>query len=153
MAKYRKNVAAIIVGNDYPKRKRVFLAERSDVAGAWQFPQGGIDKGEKVKEALFRELKEEIGTDMIKIIAKYPKWVSYDFPPKVAKRMRPYKGQKQRYFLVKLKKGAKIDIDTKHREFSAYRFVKPKRVLQEVSSFKKPVYKKVVKYFMKKGYL
>lgn len=44
----------------------------------WQFPQGGIDKGESVKNALFRELKEEIGTDEVEIIAEYPEWLSYD---------------------------------------------------------------------------
>ena len=33
----------------------------------WQFPQGGVNDGESEEEALFRELKEEIGTADVKI--------------------------------------------------------------------------------------
>ena len=82
---YRPNVAMIIVSNNYPKKKEIFIAQRNDLSDVWQFPQGGIDEGEEVKEALFREMKEEIGTKKAKIIAEYPEWISYDFPPKIAK--------------------------------------------------------------------
>ncbi|MCK4974075.1 MAG: RNA pyrophosphohydrolase, partial [Sulfurimonas sp.] len=110
---YRPNVAMIIVSNNYPQKKEIFLAQRNDLSDVWQFPQGGIDEGEEVYEALFRELEEEIGTDKVDVIAEYPEWISYDFPPKIAKNMKPYIGQKQKYFLVKLKKSAKINIQTK----------------------------------------
>ena len=96
-----------------PEKKEIFIAQRNDLNGVWQFPQGGIDNGEEVQEALFREMEEEIGTSKAKIVAEYPEWISYDFPSKIAKKMKPYKGQTQRYFLVKLKKKAKIDIKTK----------------------------------------
>ena len=72
--RYRPNVAAVIVSAKYPFVCEVFIASRSDIADAWQFPQGGIDEGETPKEALFRELKEEIGTDDIEVIGEYPKW-------------------------------------------------------------------------------
>ena len=150
---YRPNVAMIILSSDYPKKKEIFIAQRNDLVEVWQFPQGGIDEGEEVQEALFREMKEEIGTKKAKIIAQYPEWISYDFPPKIAKKMKPYTGQKQRYFLLKLKKGAKINIDTKNPEFSDYKFVKTKEILDLSASFKKDVYKKVIKYFKKEGYL
>lgn len=150
---YRPNVAMIIVSNNYPKKKEIFIAQRNDLSDVWQFPQGGIDKGEEVLEALFREMEEEIGTSKAKIIAEYPKWLSYDFPPKIAKNMKPYKGQRQRYFLMKLKKSAKIDIETKHPEFSDFKFVKLDEVLSMSASFKKDVYKKVIKYFKKEGLL
>jgi len=150
---YRPNVAMIILSNNYPDKKEIFIAQRNDLSEVWQFPQGGIDEGEDVKEALFREMKEEIGTKKAKIIAEYPEWISYDFPPKIAKKMKPYKGQKQRYFLLKFKKGAKIDIETEHPEFSDYKFVKVKDALSLSASFKKDVYKKVIKYFKKEGYL
>ena len=150
---YRPNVAMIILSNNYPDKKEIFIAQRNDLSDVWQFPQGGIDDGEEVQEALFREMKEEIGTKKAKIIAEYPKWISYDFPPKIAKNMKPYKGQKQRYFLLKLKKKAKINLDTKHPEFSDYKFVKLDEVLSLSASFKKDVYKKVIKYFKKEGFL
>ena len=39
----------------------ILVAERSNIRGAWQFPQGGVDPGEGLEEALFREIEEEIG--------------------------------------------------------------------------------------------
>ena len=150
---YRPNVAAIVLSSSYPARCEIFIASRIDVEDAWQFPQGGIDKGESPKEALFRELKEEIGTDQVDIVAEYPKWVSYDFPPSVAKKMAPYDGQTQKYYLVKLKKGAKIDIKTKVPEFSEFKFVAPSKLNDYITFFKRTVYKKVLKYFTKEGYI
>ena len=150
---YRPNVAMVIVSNDYPKRKEIFIAHRNDLDGVWQFPQGGIDEGEEVQEALFRELEEEIGTDKAKIVGEYPEWISYDFPEKIAKKMKPYKGQTQRYFLLKLKKSAVINLDTKHPEFDKFKFVSVEDVLNHTAHFKKPVYKKVIKYFIKEGLL
>ncbi len=69
---YRPNVAAIILSAEYPSQKLFLLAKRKGVRRGWQFPQGGIDKGETPKQALFRELKEEIGTREVEIIAEYP---------------------------------------------------------------------------------
>ncbi|MBA1437919.1 MAG: RNA pyrophosphohydrolase [Epsilonproteobacteria bacterium] len=151
--RYRPNVAMIIVSHNYPEKKEIFIAQRNDIADIWQFPQGGIDEGEEVKEALFREMLEEIGTDKAEIIAEYPEWISYDFPPKIVKSMKPYKGQKQRYFLVKLHQDAKIDIDTKHPEFSDYKFVGIDELLGITAHFKKPVYESVINYFKKEGLL
>jgi putative (di)nucleoside polyphosphate hydrolase len=151
--RYRPNVAAVILSSKYPLTCEIFLGCRIDVYNAWQFPQGGIDKGESAKEALFRELKEEIGTDKIEIIAKYPSWVKYDFPEGSAKKMKPYIGQKQRYYLVRLKKKAKINIDTKHPEFKSYKFVSTDKLMKHFKHFKKPIYKQVIKYFKKEGYL
>lgn len=150
---YRPNVAAIILSSAYPETKEVFIAERSDLEGVWQFPQGGIDEGESSEEALFRELKEEIGTKKVEIVAEYPDWIAYDFPPHIAAKMAPYAGQKQRYYLVKLKKGAKIDLDTKHPEFKRYRFVPADELFEHIAHFKKPVYEQVVSHFRTKGYL
>lgn len=150
---YRPNVAMIIVSNNYPQKKEIFIAQRNDLTDVWQFPQGGIDEGEEVHEALFRELEEEIGTDAVKIVAEYPEWITYDFPPKIAVNMKPYKGQKQKYFLVKLKKSAKIDINTAHPEFSDYKFVGVDEVLDLSASFKQVVYKTVIKHFKNEGYL
>ncbi len=151
--KYRPNVAMIIVSENYPQKKEIFIAQRNDLTDIWQFPQGGIDEGEEVEDALFREMEEEIGTKAAEIVAFYPEWISYDFPPKILKKMQPYKGQIQKYYLVKLSKDAKIDIHTKHPEFSDYKFVTVDDVLNLTAYFKKPVYEKVVQYFVKEGLL
>ena len=150
---YRPNVAMVIVSNNYPNKKEIFLAQRNDLSDIWQFPQGGIDEGEEVKEALFRELEEEIGTDKVKIVAEYPEWISYDFPPKIAEKMQPWIGQKQRYFLVKLDENAQINIETEHPEFSDYKFVSVEDVLGLSASFKQEVYASVINYFKNEGFL
>lgn len=151
---YRPNVAAIVLSAKYPEKCEVFIASRTDVVNAWQFPQGGIDKGETAEEALYRELEEEIGTNNIQIIAEYPEWVSYDFPPAIAEKMKPYDGQIQKYYLVKLNSGAKIDINTHHTpEFSEYKFVPTKNIYDYITFFKRTVYKQVLKYFKNEGYI
>ena len=122
---YRPNVAMIIVSNKYPEKKEIFIAQRNDLLNIWQFPQGGIDNGEEVHEALFREMEEEIGTSKAKIVGEYPKWISYDFPEKIAKKMQPYKGQIQRYFLMKLSEDADIKLDTEHPEFMLIFYARP----------------------------
>jgi putative (di)nucleoside polyphosphate hydrolase len=150
---FRPNVAAIILSSKYPQKCEIFIASRIDISNAWQFPQGGIDDGESIKEALFRELEEEIGTRDVEIIAEYPTWVSYEFPPIIAQKMYPYDGQKQKYYLVKLKKGAKININTETPEFSEYKFVSLKEVYEHITFFKRTVYKQVLKHFKQEGYI
>ena len=147
------NVAAIILSSKYPQKCEIFIASRIDISNAWQFPQGGIDDGESIKEALFRELEEEIGTRDVEIIAEYPTWVSYEFPPIIAQKMYPYDGQKQKYYLVKLKKGAKININTETPEFSEYKFVSSKEIYEHITFFKRTVYKQVLKHFKQEGYI
>lgn len=152
--KYRPNVAAVIVSSSYPLNCNVFIGQRLDKKNSWQFPQGGIDEGESPKEALFRELKEEIGTKKIEIISEYPEWLSYDFPSQIkTEKMMKYDGQIQKYYLVKLKNSAKINLNTKHAEFDEYKFIKIEEVLDYIIYFKKPVYSKVLHYFKKEGYL
>ena len=150
---YRPNVAAIIMSSLYPFEIEFFLAKRVDMENVWQFPQGGIDKGETPKMALFRELKEEIGTDEVEIIAEYPKWLSYDFPEDVLEKMKPYSGQIQKYFLVRLKKNAKIKLKTEIPEFNDYDFVSFDEVDKNVKSFKRKSYLEVLNYFKDKGYI
>jgi len=150
---YRPNVAVIVLSPEYPNKKDIFIAERTDLTDIWQFPQGGIDEGETAEEALFRELEEEIGTNDVNIIAEYPEWISYDFPSHVARKMKPFAGQRQRYYLVKLSKDAKINIDTEHPEFSAFKFVNISELSNHTAHFKKPVYEKVINHFKEEGYL
>ena len=77
--KFRSNVTGVII---HPAENKVLmfrrLAEKDKISGFltgggqlkwnWQFPQGGVNVGESEEEALFRELKEEIGTGDVKII-------------------------------------------------------------------------------------
>ena len=55
--KYQENVAAILRN----ARGEILICERVSVKGAWQFPQGGVDEGETLEQAMVREVWEEIG--------------------------------------------------------------------------------------------
>ena len=88
--KYRPNVAAVILSSSYPFKCEILVAKRVDMDDIWQFPQGGIDEGESPKQALKRELKEEIGTDKFDFLEEYPDWLSYDFPANASKTLNQF---------------------------------------------------------------
>ena len=77
-------------------------------------PQGGIDKGEDVETACFREMKEEIGTDKASIIAIHPEWLNYDIPEILADKLwdQKYRGQTQKWVALKFT-GTDSDINIK----------------------------------------
>ena len=52
----RLGVGAIVLNN----KNRVFVGKRKDnPVNKWQMPQGGVNEGEKLIDAMKRELKEE----------------------------------------------------------------------------------------------
>ena len=59
----------------------------------------------------------------------------------------------QKYFLVRLKQDAAINLETKEPEFCDYKFVSLDEVFDFITYFKRPVYKQVLDYFKKEGYL
>ena len=151
---YRPNVSAVILSSKYPEKCEFFIAHRSDIRNAWQFPQGGIDEGETPQEALLRELLEEIGCNSVEILAEFPEWITYDFPNVVSNKMYPFKGQTQKYFLVRLKEGAKIDLFAHELpEFEEYDFVTHEELFSRVTYFKRKPYRRVIDYFMKEGFI
>jgi putative (di)nucleoside polyphosphate hydrolase len=153
--RYRPNVAAVILSSDYPQRCEFFLGKRSDIKNTWQFPQGGIDEGETPEEALLRELQEEIGCCDVDIIAEYPYWIKYDFPHGVtARKMYPFDGQTQKYFLVQLHSCAEINLDAYHEpEFEEYMYIEYKQLLKKATYFKRHVYRRVIDHFVREGYI
>ncbi|QOR61511.1 RNA pyrophosphohydrolase [Sulfurovum sp. ST-21] len=150
--RYRPNVAAVILSSKYPEKCEFFVAHRSDIKNAWQFPQGGIDEGETPREALHRELLEEIGCNDVEILGEFPEWITYDFPSVARGKCYPYDGQTQKYFLVRLKEEAKIDLQAfEIPEFEEYEFVEYEELFRKVTYFKRKVYRRVIDYFIQEG--
>ena len=73
--KISRVVAAIIIKNE-----RVFATQRGygDFKGGWEFPGGKIDAGETPEEALIREIKEELDTEVE--VIELLDTVEYDYP-------------------------------------------------------------------------
>jgi len=130
---------------------RVFAGKRVDqTLEAWQMPQGGIDKGEKPREAMMRELKEEIGTSNVEILRKHPDWLTYDLPDHllgVAWEGR-YRGQRLKWFALRyLGTDDEIDLETPHQEFSEWRWIPIGDLLPLVVPFKRDIYAQVIAAF------
>ncbi|WP_072524444.1 8-oxo-dGTP diphosphatase MutT [Clostridium sp. Marseille-P3244] len=70
-----KVVAAIIINNN-----RVFATQRGygEFKDGWEFPGGKIEPGETPQEALVREIKEELDTEIE--VKDYLETVEYDYP-------------------------------------------------------------------------
>jgi len=140
---YRRNVAVVVVD----ELGRLLACHRVDMAGVWQIPQGGIDENESDEQAMMRELKEEIGTNEVEVLGKLPNKIRYDWPEQLFSR--GYCGQEQTYFLVKLKKGAAIDLSADaHREFDKYEWVGADEFLKRLSGFKKKAYTEAIEMLL-----
>ncbi len=145
--KYRPNVAAIMMN---PSGK-ILVAERIQIPDSWQFPQGGVDKGETPREALLREVEEELGLPSSSYsILEERGGYRYQFPEGL-KRWKKYCGQEQTYFLCKFTgDDSQINIETAHPEFSAWKWIDPSDFdLGWVVDFKRDVYVQVLRDFFK----
>ena len=145
---YRPAVGIMLLN----RRGEVFVGHRIDMPTmpAWQMPQGGIDPGETPRQAAFRELEEEIGTDKAEILGKSRVWLTYDLPEELAGGIwgGRYRGQRQKWFVMRFT-GSESDIDlaTEHPEFDAWQWVAPERLPELIVPFKRQLYMDVLSEF------
>lgn len=138
---FRPNVGIILLN----QRNQVFWGKRIRTH-SWQFPQGGIDRGETPEQAMFRELHEEVGLrpNHVRVVARTRDWLRYEVPDRYIRRdaRGHYKGQKQIWFLLQLV-GHDWDLNlraTDHPEFDAWRWNDYWVPLDVVVEFKRGVY-------------
>lgn len=151
MVRYRANVAALMVN----AAGCLLICERATIPGAWQFPQGGVDSGETPEDALFREVREEVGLEPqhYEVIDRREGY-RYLYPQGArSKKLRKHgsHGQEQTYFLCYLKPDApQVDVNQKQREFRAYRWILPEEFdLDWLPEFKRDVYREVMRDFFR----
>lgn len=141
--RYRENVCAVIRRTgDTP----VLLFHRKGYPPhqGWQFPQGGIDPRKELVVELKRELREEIGTDAVRVVCISPNTYKYDFPPDVT-RFKRYRGQRQRWVLLELCVGDDaIHFEHTPAEFDSYQWCSVQQALERIVSFKKDVYRRAL---------
>ena len=142
---YRPNVGIILTN----QRHEVFWGKRIR-EHSWQFPQGGIDKGETPEEAMFRELYEEVGLlpEHVRVLGRTRDWLRYDVPKHWVRRewRGSYRGQKQIWYLLRLS-GRDCDINlraTAKPEFDAWRWSEYWVPLDAVIEFKRTVYEQAL---------
>jgi len=143
---YRAGVGIVLVNS----HGLVFSGRRRDNRDhPWQMPQGGLLDGENPRHAVFREVREELGTDAVTILEFRPDWLCYDYPaPESSRRATLYRGQRHLWYLLRFDGAdAQIDIEGAGGEFSAWRWNTPAQIIDEAVSFKQPAYRQVMRYF------
>ena len=144
---YRPNVG-IVLAND---QGQVLWARRVGGRDAWQFPQGGIRDEESPRQALFRELQEEVGLtgEQVEILGVTRGWLRYRLPARMRRYdSEPYfKGQKQKWFLLRLiEADAHVSVQSCEKpEFDAWRWVSYWYPVGKVVAFKRNVYRRALK--------
>lgn len=138
---YRANVGIILANDD----RKLLLGGRVGARG-WQFPQGGMLEGETPEEAMFRELREEVGLEPadVEVLGSTRDWLRYRLPDRYVRRgvLPLCIGQKQRWFMLRLLADeARVRFDRGDKpEFDRVRWVHYWRPVNEVIYFKRRVY-------------
>ena len=113
----------------------VWAGERIDTPGAWQMPQGGIDPGETPEAAALREL-----------LGHLPEPLAYDLPPHLVPKLWKgrFRGQAQHWyrFLYDGPDDA-VDLEVHEREFSQWRWMEARALLDAIVPFKRDLYARV----------
>ncbi len=144
---YRLNVGICLINKD----GKVFAGERFDTLGAWQMPQGGIDEGEDLEKAAFRELYEETGIKNAKIIEISTTKLSYEFPEELQEILwgARYRGQVQTWIAM-LFTGNDNEINLNAHdepEFRQWKWFEFDDLISHIVPFKRDTYKKVRELF------
>jgi putative (di)nucleoside polyphosphate hydrolase len=145
-AGYRLNVGIILVNPS----DRVFWGRRHG-HDAWQFPQGGLVEGETAVQAMYRELKEEVGLEKpdVELLGSTRRWLKYRLPKQYLRHgSEPMViGQKQKWFLLRLKTSEqKLRLDLSDSpEFDSWRWIDYKEPPDLVIYFKRQVYTQAMK--------
>ena len=130
------------------KENKVFVGKRRDnPTNKWQMPQGGVDRGENLINAMKRELKEETSIRSIEILKELEGWTEYELPDYLLGKIwrGKYRGQKQKWFIVRfLGKDEEINLKTTHPEFIEWQWLDIENLPSVIVHFKKKVYEKLL---------
>lgn len=146
--KLRPNVCMLV----YNSKGQLFLGERFNKKGHWQFPQGGIEKGKSERETVIRELREEIGVTKraigrIRKLKATHRYLWSKIPDYAVGR---WVGQAQTFWLVEfVGKDADMNLAaTKDREFRDWRWCSATAVRRLAAPERRKGYRSALSEFL-----
>ncbi len=119
---YRKGVSALIIN---PKNEFLLVNLISFEEKYFAIPGGGVEEGESLKDAVHREIKEELGIDSssLELIGVSDESLKTTFKnPKISKQGVTYIGS-ERFFFVFRFTGADDEIKLAEDEVRMYKWV------------------------------
>ncbi len=144
---HRPNVGVVLFNSE----GRVWLGKRARTPEPWnwQFPQGGVDEGEDLRDAARRELQEETGARSVEYLGCTEGWIVYDFPDEVLARGGRWRGQKQVWFAFRFTgEESEFVLDGHHQvEFEDWRWARLDEAPELIVPFKRAAYEQVVAAF------
>ncbi len=154
--KYRPCVGIVLANRE----GQVFVGKRIDHrevlnndAVYWQMPQGGVDKGEDLEAAMWRELAEEtgIGPNHATLLARSKEALRYDLPDELIGKLwnGKYRGQEQVWFLARFTgDDDAVDLNAHDpAEFCEWKWIDPQELPEVIVPFKKMLYRAILDEF------
>lgn len=121
----------------------LLVFERIDEPGAWQLPQGGLERDETPEQAAWRELGEEtgLGAGDVELVGEHEDWTAYVWPDRFRRNDRL--GQAHRWFFFRARSDDIEPVPDGH-EFGAWDWWDADRLIEQVVDFRKPPYRQVL---------
>ena len=152
---YRAGAGIVLFHRD----GRVWMGKRRPGKGSevikcpWQLPQGGIEveRNETPKQAAWRELLEETGTNKAELLGESEDWLYYDLPEQLIgyALKGKYRGQRQKWFAMRFT-GEDSDFDlnaSDSPEFIEWGWFEFRTLPGLVEPFRRKVYERLVAEF------
>jgi putative (di)nucleoside polyphosphate hydrolase len=138
MTTFRANVGLAVLDSD----GRVLVLRRVDHPEAWQLPQGGLEPGETLTGAAWRELVEETGLTAAntELGSVMDCWLGYELPEQLRSE-KTGRGQVQLWHVFHLTHSdAPV---TPGEEFTAHRWTDWDDAIADAVPFRQPIYRLV----------
>jgi putative (di)nucleoside polyphosphate hydrolase len=115
-----------------------------------ELPGGLNDSYEATAKVAVRELYEETSINSVSFSATTVCWYTYDLPQELVEHLwnQKYVGQRQRWFAFRfMGADTEINLETKHPEFSTWRWAAPEELPGLAAPFKRELYQQLISDF------